>query len=81
MHESMVAQKLLAAIAQEAEMRNLKPISAKISCGKFYAINDEILNFAFEAICKRNVTPIIVSYRYNVFGDPIWISVKPPLCF
>ena len=52
MHESMVAQKLLAAIAQEAEKRNLKPISAKISCGKFYAINDEILNFAFEAIAK-----------------------------
>jgi len=52
MHEAMVAQKLLASIAAEAEKHNLKPLSAKISCGKFYAIHEDMLNFAFEAIAK-----------------------------
>ncbi len=52
MHEMMVAENLLAAISDEAAKRNVKPIGAKISCGKLYAINDEALCFAFEAIAK-----------------------------
>ena len=52
MHEMMVAENLLAAISDEAAKRNAKPIGAKISCGKLYAINDEVLHFAFEAIAK-----------------------------
>ena len=35
MHETMIAQSLLAAIAQEAaKLPNAKPVRAKISCGK-----------------------------------------------
>ena len=52
MHETMVAESLLAAISQEAAKQDAKPISAKISCGTFNAISDEILCFAFEAIAK-----------------------------
>ena len=53
MHETMVAQSLLAAISDEAIKLNAKPISAKISCGGLSAVNDEILCFAFEAIAEE----------------------------
>ena len=53
MHETMIAQSLLAAIAHEAaKLPNAKPVRAKISCGKLYAINDEVLHFAFDAVAK-----------------------------
>lgn len=50
MHETMIAESLLAAISEEAAKQNARPISAKISCGTFSAVNDEVLRFAFEAI-------------------------------
>jgi hydrogenase nickel incorporation protein HypA/HybF len=53
MHETMIAQSILATIAQEAaKLPNAKPTLAKISCGKLYAINEEVLFFAFEAISQ-----------------------------
>jgi hydrogenase nickel incorporation protein HypA/HybF len=52
MHETMVAQSLLATISAEAAKQNAKPVAARISCGKLYAINEEVLGFAFEAIAK-----------------------------
>jgi hydrogenase nickel incorporation protein HypA/HybF len=52
MHEAMVAQSLLAAILDEAAKHSVRPLVAKISCGELYAINDETLCFAFEAITK-----------------------------
>lgn len=52
MHEVMVAENLLSAILEEVQKQDTKPISAKISCGKLYAINDEALRFAFQAIAK-----------------------------
>ena len=52
MHETMVAESLLAAISAEAAKQNAKPVGAKISCGMLNALNDEILCFAFEAIAK-----------------------------
>jgi len=55
MHEMMVAQNLVATILAEASKHNAKPIGAKISCGKLYAINNEALCFAFEAIAKGTV--------------------------
>ena len=55
MHETMVAESLLAAISAEASKQNAKPVSAKISCGMLNAINDEVLCFAFEAIAKGSV--------------------------
>ena len=55
MHETMVAQNLLATILAEAEKQKAKPAAAKISCGILNAINDEVLCFAFEAIAKGTV--------------------------
>ncbi|MBN2182500.1 MAG: hydrogenase maturation nickel metallochaperone HypA [Sedimentisphaerales bacterium] len=52
MHETMIAQNLLAQITEAAKAQNAKPVAAKISCGKLNAINDEVLLFAFEAIAK-----------------------------
>ena len=52
MHEIAVAQSILTTISAEAEKQNAKPIIARISCGKLYAINAEVLGFAFEAIAK-----------------------------
>jgi len=55
MHETMVAQGVLSAILAQADELSAKPISAKISCGQLNPINDEILNFAFEAAAKGTV--------------------------
>lgn len=52
MHETMVAESIFQTISQEAQKQQSKPTSAKISCGKLNDINEEILNFAFEAIAK-----------------------------
>ena len=52
MHETMVAQSLLATISDEAIKHNAKPVGAKISCGMLNPVNDEALRFAFEAISK-----------------------------
>jgi hydrogenase nickel incorporation protein HypA/HybF len=52
MHETMVAESLLATISAESAKQKAKPVSAKISCGMLNAINDEILSFAFDAIAK-----------------------------
>jgi hydrogenase nickel incorporation protein HypA/HybF len=55
MHETMIAQNLLSQISEEAAKQNAKPLSAKISCGKLSAINEEVLGFAFNAIAKGTV--------------------------
>jgi hydrogenase nickel incorporation protein HypA/HybF len=52
MHETMVAESLLATISDEVKKQNAKPVSAKISCGMLNAVNDEVLCFAFDAIAK-----------------------------
>lgn len=52
MHETMIAESLLAAISAEAEKQNAKPVNARISCGMLNAVNDEVLCFAFEAVTK-----------------------------
>ena len=55
MHETMIAESLLTKISDEAANQDAKPVSAKISCGKLNAINEEVLSFAFEAIAKGTV--------------------------
>jgi hydrogenase nickel incorporation protein HypA/HybF len=52
MHETMIAESLFTTISDEAAKLGAKPVSAKISCGTLNAVNDEVLNFAFEAITK-----------------------------
>ena len=48
MHETMVAESILNTIIAQTEQVNARPISAVISCGQFNALNDEVMNFAFE---------------------------------
>ena len=55
MHETVIAQSLLAAIENEAVKQSAKPVTAKISCGAFDAVNDEILCFAFSVIARGTV--------------------------
>ncbi len=55
MHETMVAKNLLDSIAAEAAKQRAKPIAARISCGSFNAVNDEVLTFAFEAISRGTI--------------------------
>ena len=52
MHETMVAQSLMAIISEEAAKNNAKPVAAKVSCGTLNAVNDEVLCFAFGAVAK-----------------------------
>ena len=52
MHEMMVAQSLFGLISAEAEKHNAKPLTAKISCGVFSAVNDHLLSFAIETIAQ-----------------------------
>jgi len=52
MHETMIAQHLFNAILAESQKQNARPISAKISCGQFAGINDELLCFAFHAAVR-----------------------------
>ena len=49
MHETAVAESILRTIVEQADKADAKPISAIISCGQFNALNDECMQFAFEA--------------------------------
>jgi hydrogenase nickel incorporation protein HypA/HybF len=51
----MVAKGLLDSIIAESEKQNARPIKAKMSCGTFNSVNDEVLLFAFEAIAKGTI--------------------------
>jgi hydrogenase nickel incorporation protein HypA/HybF len=73
MHEAMVAQSLLAAISAEAQKHKAKPLGAKISCGQLYAVNDEVLCFAFEAIAKGTACE---GTRLEIEHKPLQASCK-----
>lgn len=55
MHETMVAESVLRAIAEQAEKVGTRPISAVISCGQFNTLNDEVMQFAFETAAAGTV--------------------------
>jgi len=55
MHEAAIAEELLKVILEQAEVNEARPVVAKVSCGHFYAINEEVLGFAFECIAKGGV--------------------------
>lgn len=52
MHETMIAESIFKQISEEAIKQNAKPVSAKISCGKLNAINEDVLGFAFNVIAQ-----------------------------
>jgi len=55
MHESAIAHSLVEMIMTEAIKQSATPVSAKISCGTYNAVNNELLCFAFEAISRETV--------------------------
>ncbi len=55
MHEAVIAEELLKVILEQTRVNEAKPVVAKVSCGHFYAINEEVLSFAFEAIAAGGV--------------------------
>ena len=55
MHETVIAQSLHEIIMQEAKKQNAKPVSAKITCSVFDAVNDETLSFALDCIAKDTI--------------------------
>jgi len=52
MHETSVAQNVINSILAESSQSNGKPVSAKISCGAFNNVNDELLISAFKTLSK-----------------------------
>ena len=55
MHETVVAQSVFETIMEHANELGKKPVSAKMSCGQLNPINDEAVNFAFEAVASGTV--------------------------
>lgn len=49
MHETAVAESILQTILDYARSTGAKPLRAVVSCGQFNALNDEVMQFAFEA--------------------------------
>jgi hydrogenase nickel incorporation protein HypA/HybF len=52
MHETVLAQRLHKLILAESAKYGKKPVAAKISCGVFAAVNDDLLREALDAISK-----------------------------
>jgi hydrogenase nickel incorporation protein HypA/HybF len=73
MHETFIAESLLTQISEEAVKQNAKPVSAKISCGKLNAINEDVLCFAFEAIAKGTVCE---NMKLNIEQKPLQAVCK-----
>ncbi len=88
MHETAVAQELFVAIEKESKKQKAKPLSAKITCGLLNAVNDEVLQFAFDAICKGTICE---ATKLNIDHKPLQaqckkcdkdfdIEISKPLC-
>jgi len=52
MHETAIAESILVTIIEQAEKAKARPISARISCGQFNRINEEVMQFSFAAISE-----------------------------
>ena len=88
MHETAIAQGIFDAIEKEAEKQKAKPLSAKITCGLLNAVNDEVLQFAFDVICKGTICE---ATKLNIDHKPLLgqckkcdnhfcIDISKPLC-
>ncbi|HEV56618.1 MAG TPA: hydrogenase maturation nickel metallochaperone HypA [Phycisphaerales bacterium] len=52
MHETAVAQSVIETILAEMRKIDRRPVAARISCGQFNALNDEVMRFAFEVAAQ-----------------------------
>ncbi|MCD4832144.1 MAG: hydrogenase maturation nickel metallochaperone HypA [Anaerohalosphaeraceae bacterium] len=55
MHEAMVAENILESILDAAKTQQGRPVRALMSCGQINAINDEAMEFAFEAAAMETI--------------------------
>lgn len=88
MHETAVAESILQTILEQAEKVGARPVSATISCGQFNALNDEVMQFAFEAaaadtVCrhtKLNIKHIPLQAKCRQCGETFVFDVYKPVC-
>ena len=88
MHETAIAQGIFDAIEKEAKQQDAKPLSAKITCGLLNAVNDEVLQFAFDAICKGTICePVELNIEHKPLRgkckkceEEFDIDISKPLC-
>jgi len=73
MHETAVAESVLRMIVAQADKADAKPVSAIISCGQFNALNDECMQFAFEAAATGTVCD---SMTLNIKHIPLRATCK-----
>jgi len=52
MHETMVAQSMIAVVLEECKKHEGTPVRVKVSCGQLNALNDEVFGFAFATMAK-----------------------------
>jgi hydrogenase nickel incorporation protein HypA/HybF len=55
MHEAMIAENVLEMVLAQTKSRTGKVIRVAISCGQINALNDEAMQFAFEAIAAGTI--------------------------
>ncbi len=55
MHEAMIAENVLQSILDTAKTQATRPVRAVMSCGQVNAVNDEAMEFAFEAAAAGTV--------------------------
>lgn len=73
MHETAVAESVLRTIVAQVAKADAKPVSAIISCGQFNALNDECMQFAFEAAAAGTVCE---SMTLNIKHVPLRATCK-----
>jgi hydrogenase nickel insertion protein HypA len=88
MHETVVAESVLRTILEHAEKLKAKPVRAVISCGQFNALNDEIMQVAFDTaaggtLCqgmKLTIKHIPLQAVCGVCGRKFDFDVYHPQC-
>ena len=88
MHEAAIAQGIVEAIEKETKKQKAQPLSATITCGLLNTVNDEVLQFAFEAIAKGTACE---ATKLNIDHKPLQgqcgkcnqqfdVDISKPLC-
>ena len=88
MHEAAIAEELLKVIVEHANANKGRPTVGKVSCGHFYAVNQDVLAFAFEAIAEGGVCEgmkLVVEHKplrahCNGCGVDFEFDITKPVC-
>jgi hydrogenase nickel incorporation protein HypA/HybF len=55
MHEAMIAESIIESILSQVPKKNGRVVKVVISCGQINALNDEAMEFAFEAVSEDTI--------------------------